>query len=321
LSGSSARCAAAPLRRIFASPLARSLARSLTFLAPPLPFARAQYWNGGEGAAGLFCSRNYTPAWFDPSPASGDDLLLLCDEGIYFGNLYNDRGADVTRGTAPADYMTSVLGNRTLDFLRNATARGDGKPFAAYFAPHAPHLPATPAPWHADAPVPAHAPRPANWNTGWEDKHFMVDNGVDKPMSQALINGSDNLHASRLRTLMSVDDALRDILALLDETGAADNTVVVLTSDHGYRLGQASSGSAQTAAQAQARASESERERTESAADADPLAPPCPAPPPPFRSGACGARRPRPTRRTPASRWSSAGLAWPPAPSSTGSSA
>ena len=197
-----------------------------------------KYWNGGEGAAGLFCSRNYTPSWFDPAPDSGDDLLLLCQEGTYFGNLYNDRGADVTRGTAPADYMTSVLGNRTLDFLRNATSRSDGRPWAAYFAPHAPHLPATPAPWHADAPVPAHAPRPANWNVGWQDKHFQVDNGVDKPMSQALINASDNLHAARLRTLMSVDDSLRDILALLDATGAAQNTVVVLTSDHGYRLGQ-----------------------------------------------------------------------------------
>ena len=197
-----------------------------------------KYWNGGEGAAGLFCSKNYTPAWFDPSPASGDDLLLLCQEGVYFGNLYNDRGTDVTRGSRPEDYMTSVLGNRTLAFLRNATARSDGKPFAAYLAPHAPHLPATPAPWYADAPVPLHAPRPANWNVGWQDKHFQVDNGVDKPMSGALVNGSDNLHAARLRTLMSVDDALRDALALLDEAGVADNTIVVVTSDHGYRLGQ-----------------------------------------------------------------------------------
>ena len=197
-----------------------------------------KYWNGGEGAAGVFCSRNYTPAWFDAAPASGDDLLLLCEEGTYFGNLYNDRGTDVTRGHAPEDYMTSVLGNRTLAFLRNATARADGRPWAAYLAPHAPHLPATPAPWYADAPVPLHAPRPTNWNVGWGDKHFMVDNGVDKPMSAALINGSDNLHAARLRTLMSVDDALRDILALLDETGAADNTVVVFTSDHGYRYGE-----------------------------------------------------------------------------------
>jgi len=197
-----------------------------------------KYWNNGEGPAGAFCSRGYTPAWFDPSPASGDDLLLLCEEGVYFGNLYNDRGTDVTRGHAPEDYMTSVLGNRTLAFLRNATARADGRPFAAYLAPHAPHLPATPAPWYETAEVPLHAPRPSNWNNGWEDKHFMVDNHVDKPMSAALINGSDNLHAARLRTLMSVDDALRDILALLDATGAADNTIVVFTSDHGYRYGE-----------------------------------------------------------------------------------
>ena len=124
-----------------------------------------KYCNGGEGKAGLFCSRNYTPAWF--TPADGDDLLLLCQEGTYFGNLYNDRGTDVTRGSAPGDYMTSVLGNRTLAFLRNATQPGR-PPWAAYLAPHAPHLPATPAPWYANAPVPDHAPRPSNWNVGWE---------------------------------------------------------------------------------------------------------------------------------------------------------
>ena len=57
-------------------------------------------------------------------------------------------------------------------------------------------------------------------------------------MSAALVNGSDNLHASRLRALMSVDDALRDVLALLEASGALANTFVVVTSDHGYRLGQ-----------------------------------------------------------------------------------
>jgi hypothetical protein len=81
-------------------------------------------------------------------------------------------------------------------------------------------LPATPAPWHADAPVPATAPRTRAWNLGWEDKHFVVNNGVDKPMSAGLIGGSDALHGLRLRSLMSVDDYLGAAMELLEAAGA-----------------------------------------------------------------------------------------------------
>jgi N-acetylglucosamine-6-sulfatase len=205
-------------------------------LFPTKPYTIGQfgkYWNGGEGTSGIFCSKNYTPAWFTIS--DGDDLLLLCEEGVYFGNLYNDRGIDVKANET--DYMTSVLSNRTLQFLEKVSSDLT-KPWIAYFAPHAPHLPASPAPWYINASVPNHAPRPSNYNIGWEDKHFQINNGIDKPMSQALINGSDNLHASRLRALMSVDDAIREFIAVLEKNGAIDSTYIIATSDHGYRLGQ-----------------------------------------------------------------------------------
>lgn len=205
-------------------------------LFPSTPYTIGQfgkYWNAGEGPSGIFCSKNYTPSWF--SPSDGDDLLLLCEEGVYFGNLYNDRGVDITAGKT--DYMTSFLGNRTLRYLEKVST-DNSRPWIAYFAPHAPHLPATPAPWYVNASVPNHAPRPSNWNIGWEDKHFQVNNGIDKPMSDSLINGSDNLHASRLRALMSVDDAIKDFIDLLESNGSINNTYVITMSDHGYRLGQ-----------------------------------------------------------------------------------
>jgi N-acetylglucosamine-6-sulfatase len=44
-------------------------------------------------------------------------------------------------GHAPQDYMTSVIGNKTIAWL-NATL-GRGAPVFAYIAPHAPHVPAT----------------------------------------------------------------------------------------------------------------------------------------------------------------------------------
>ncbi len=80
------------------------------------------------------------------------------------------------------------------------------------------------------------APRTPAWNKGWEDKHFVINNGIDKPMNAALINGSDTLHMQRLRSLLSVDDYIREAVALLAETGALANTFVWFTSDHGYHL-------------------------------------------------------------------------------------
>lgn len=183
-----------------------------------------------------FCKQGYVPAWKqgEGAAANASDVFILCEEGIYFGNTYNDNGNIVKMG--PKDYMTSVLGNRSLAFLRNATRQP--LPWVQYIGFHAPHLPATPAPWYENAPVPPTAPRTPAWNVGWEDKHFVVNNGVDKPMSPALINGSDTLHAQRLRTLMSVDDYIGASLDLLEATGALDNTFIFFTSDHGYHLGQ-----------------------------------------------------------------------------------
>jgi hypothetical protein len=132
--------------------------------------------------------------------------------------------------------MTAVLGNRSLAFLRNATAQA--LPWVQYVGFHAPHLPATPAPWYASAPVPVAAPRTRAWNVGWEGKHFVVDNGVDKPMSAGLINGSDVLYGQRLRSLLSVDDFIGAAMEHLEGVGALQNTFVLFTSDHGYHLGQ-----------------------------------------------------------------------------------
>ena len=186
-----------------------------------------------------FCTPGYVPAWKQPqggAAAAASDAFLLCEEGLYFGNSFNHNGV-ITKG-APTDYMTAVLGNHSLAFLRQATSAQPALPWVQYIGFHAPHLPATPAPWHANAPVPPTAPRTPAWNVGWEGKHFVVDNGVDKPMSAGLINGSDTLHAQRLRTLMSVDDFIGAAMEQLEAAGALDNTYVVFTSDHGYHMGQ-----------------------------------------------------------------------------------
>lgn len=119
----------------------------------------------------------------------------------FFNVTYNADGKAERHGDSPTDYDTAVVGNATLDWLREVSVGGaTAPPFVAFVALHAPHIPATPAPWYASAPIPtALAPRTPNWNVGWEGKHWQIDNGIDKPMSPALINGSDVLWSQRLR--------------------------------------------------------------------------------------------------------------------------
>ena len=116
----------------------------------------------------------------------------------FFNVTYNADGVADRHGDAPSDYDTAVVGNETLRWLAGVAT--EAAPFVAFVSMHAPHIPATPAPWYADAPVPTQqGPRTPNWNAGWEGKHWQIDNGIDKPMSAALVNGSDALWRLRLR--------------------------------------------------------------------------------------------------------------------------
>lgn len=183
-----------------------------------------------------FCKKGWVPEWKVNS--SNSDFYVMCQEVKYYNMTWNDNGNLTSTGDKPTDYLTSLIGNRTMKFLSSAVANAD-TPWLAYVAIHAPHLPATPAPWYLNVPMGPEAPRTPNWNSGWEDKHFQIDNGIDKPMSQALINGSDALWGNRLRSLMSVNDVVVDIMALLKANPAVlANTYIIYTSDHGYHLGQ-----------------------------------------------------------------------------------
>jgi N-acetylglucosamine-6-sulfatase len=183
-----------------------------------------------------FCTSGYTPEWHTKPT---DDFYVMCQEVKYYNMTWNDNGNLTATGDAPTDYLTSVIGNRTLTWLDAVTSNASSSPWLGYVAVHAPHLPATPAPWYANAPVPGqYAPRTPNWNTGYDDKHWQIDNGISTPMGETLINGSDALWASRLRSLMSVEDLVFDVIQLLKERNQLDNTYIFYTSDHGYHMGQ-----------------------------------------------------------------------------------
>ena len=163
-----------------------------------------------------------------------DDYLAMCNDNRYFKNEFTRNGKIYTTGTSPTDYLTSVIGNATLDFVESSLK--SSKPFFAYIAPHAPHVPATPAPWYENEFADDTAPRTPNYNYSALDHHYVIR--MQPPITMKEGQEVDELFQNRWRTLLSVDDLTRSLVDLLEKYNQLENTYIVWTSDHGFQLGQ-----------------------------------------------------------------------------------
>ena len=117
-----------------------------------------------------------------------------------------------------------------------------GKPFWVTVASKAPHAPFTPAPWYASGTwVDGHpgVERTASYNASAEalrEHHALIAN--QPPISQRCAGQIDDNFRDRWRALLSVDDAVAGMVAAVEELGLWNRTYFMITSDHGYNLGQ-----------------------------------------------------------------------------------
>ena len=163
-----------------------------------------------------------------------DDYMVMCNDNTYYENVFADNGEIYTSGTSPKDYLTSIIGNRTIEFIDKALSSGE--PFFAYVAPHAPHVPSTPAPWYMDNFAEVNAPRTPNYNYSALDHHYLIRS--QQPLTDDIAVDIDKLFSDRWRSLLSVDDITRAVVDTLVKHDALDNTYIITTSDHGFNLGQ-----------------------------------------------------------------------------------
>lgn len=140
----------------------------------------------------------------------------------------------------PADYSTSVIGNVSVAWIQAAAS--EPAPFFAYVAVKAPHEPFTPAPWHVDhwdSAWPTREPRPSNWNCSSAARRRHHGVIAKAPMMTAEAGGViTSAFKNRWRTLMSFDDLVGAAYEAVESAGALDRTYFLLTSDHGFQLGQ-----------------------------------------------------------------------------------
>ena len=176
--------------------------------------------------------------------------------GNYFNPTFTDpsgRGGEVKfdncTTTEGGCYSTTVIGNVSRAWIRDHIHRSHVnkiplKPFMAYISVKAPHIQDGPG-WPVTLPAPAYkhsfdgilAPRTPNWNaTGLDQHHWLVRSQPGMSVEQVM--HSDEFYRARLRSLLSVDDLVEDLVRDLTILKVLDSTVIVFTSDHGFQMGQ-----------------------------------------------------------------------------------
>jgi len=174
-------------------------------------------------------------------PDGWTDYMGACPDTCYTNCNYNinGRSVDYTNSsyTHGSNYGTAVIGNRSLQFINEAMAAN--WPFFVLVASHAPHGPATPAPWYADlySTPDVIAPRTPAFGVHSPDKHWMV--ATEPALTPAYIDKAlDSFYKNRMRSLRSVDDIVAAAHAAVEAAGQLEKTYFVFTSDHGLHMGQ-----------------------------------------------------------------------------------
>jgi arylsulfatase A-like enzyme len=145
---------------------------------------------------------------------------------LYYGAKFNIQG----KVQRVQRYSTSFISDKAANFIKNTSQGND--PWFAYVAPVAAHAPFQPDRRYKRAAVTPLQSSPAMSESNRTDKPRWVSEETFGPRSAA------EVRRQQLRTLLTADDMIGRLLRLLDETGEADNTLVIFLSDNGYLWGE-----------------------------------------------------------------------------------
>jgi N-acetylglucosamine-6-sulfatase len=144
-------------------------------------------------------------------------------------------------------YITDYVAETSRDLITQWA--DEPEPFflwASYVAPHKSCLSEVdgvscsafprPEPDYADA-FPT-ARNPARSKSSYNEKNVSDKPRVVRRQAKKDSARLDNFFRARIRSLASVDDAVADTVAALEEAGELDNTLIIFTSDNGWVLGE-----------------------------------------------------------------------------------
>lgn len=134
----------------------------------------------------------------------------------------------------------SIIANKTIEWIRKVAPLG--KPWMVTVGNRAPHQPFSPSPWYSEGNAASAwiddliAPRTPDYNASCPDFHWTVSHQAPITTEQAA--STDDVFRNRWRCLMSVDDGIAGIVGAVSELGLDSSTYFLVTSDHGWNLGQ-----------------------------------------------------------------------------------
>jgi arylsulfatase A-like enzyme len=162
-------------------------------------------------------------------PLDWDEWFVL--QGSSSSTQVNDDG----RSVQLAGHSTDVFAQEASDFI--ARSHENPEPFFVLVGTKAPHRPPEVANRYKDRFATTPLPRPPNFDEeDVSDKAKWLQ--AYPRLSQAEIDDTQKLYRERLRSMLSVEDLLRQTITTLDQTGELDNTYIFFTSDNGFHLGQ-----------------------------------------------------------------------------------
>lgn len=175
---------------------------------------------------------------YDPKapgvPRGWDDWAVTNEGYDEYNYVLNVDGRPQFHRARPADYLTTQLERRSLEFL---DARGrDRRPFLLEVATFAPHSPATPAPRDRGRFPDARVRRSASFDRPNADPPRWL--AARERLTGAQLRAVDALHRRRLRSVQAVDRMIGRIEDRLRARGLASDTYVVFSSDNGLHEGQ-----------------------------------------------------------------------------------
>jgi N-acetylglucosamine-6-sulfatase len=172
------------------------------------------------------------------APRPGFDFWMSHrGQGKYFDNEFN---IDGTRKLLPG-YYTTVVTDHAVDWLK----RPHSKSWLLVVGQKAPHGgPIQPEPRFEQALDRYPIRKPANYASyrtadgkpAWLEESLPTWHGHNGPLYG--LKEHDKFVRAYLATLLSVDESVGRLYAVLKESGQLDNTVIVFTSDNGFVLGE-----------------------------------------------------------------------------------
>jgi len=167
-------------------------------------------------------------------PPGWDEWAVPISRGdSYSGYSYtlNDNGNLVRYGTKPEDFLNDVINDKARNFIATTD-----DPFFLYLSTYTPHKPFATAPRHLGAHAGTVAPRTPAYNSFGENEPEWLSKFPK--LSDWKLSELDNVWRKRARSAETVADSVDAVLEELKASGKDKETLVIVTTDNGYHVGE-----------------------------------------------------------------------------------